>query len=213
MTEGRFVTAANEVTVGGFWTNHAKNELRYLFNMRPAYMFSEGVGTVRIDGYLMLILLTHGELTMFHRLMNYGENLSVRKAHSSMETYSYKCAAGLKTLLMEYLLMQNRYLMGEERNPKMREEFREASGGKSFLIDWCLAMRSDPLGLIRGLGEVVTCVYGPAVTYAFPEPLVVAYQHSVVHLSLISILNGTALNWCRQKDLRAQMSKTVLFGK
>ena len=103
--------------------------------------------------------------------------------------------------------------MGEERNPKMREEFREASVGISNLIDWCLAMRSDPLGVIRGLGEVVTCVYGPAVTYAFQEPLVVAYRHSVVHVSLISILNGTPLNWCRQKDLRAQMSQTVLFGK
>ena len=30
-------------------------------------------------------------------------------------------------------------------------------------------MRYDPVGMIGGLGEVVTCVYGPAVTYAFPE--------------------------------------------
>ena len=28
MTVGRFVTAANEVTVGGCWTNHAKGELK-----------------------------------------------------------------------------------------------------------------------------------------------------------------------------------------
>ena len=62
--------------------------LRYLFNMEPAYMFRRGVVTLRIDGYLTLILLTHGELTVFHRLMKYGEPLSVRKAHSSMETYS-----------------------------------------------------------------------------------------------------------------------------
>ena len=68
------------------------------------------------------------------------------------------------------------------------------------------------MGMIRGLGEVVTCVYGPAVTYAFLDPLVVAYRHSVVHVSLISILDGTAFNWCRKEDLRAQMSKTVLFG-
>ena len=26
MTVGRFATAANEVTVGGFWTKHAKSE-------------------------------------------------------------------------------------------------------------------------------------------------------------------------------------------
>ena len=69
------------------------------------------------------------------------------------------------------------------------------------------------MGVIRGLREVLTCVYGPAVTYAFPDLLVVAYRHSVVHVSLISILDGTALNWCRQEDLRAQMSETVLFGK
>ena len=117
MTVTRFVTAANEVTIGGFWNEHAKGELRkrkdhkilkflspcwekefmagvfsakeaifeafvqeilsmpislllalylfyprYLFNMDPAYMFSRGEETLRIDGYLALVLLTHGEL-------------------------------------------------------------------------------------------------------------------------------------------------------
>ena len=49
--------------------------------MGPAYMFSRGVETLRIDEYLTLVLLTHGDLTAFHRLMKYGEPLSVRKAH------------------------------------------------------------------------------------------------------------------------------------
>ena len=116
--------AATEVTIGGFWREHAKGELRtrndheilkflspcwekefmagvfsaketifgafvqeilsisislllalylvyprYLFNMGPAYMFR------RIDGYLALVLLTHGELVPFHRLTKYGEPL------------------------------------------------------------------------------------------------------------------------------------------
>ena len=74
---------------------------RYLFNMGPAYIFGRGVKTHGIDGYLTLIFLKHGELTTFHRLMKYGESLSVRKAHPNPETYSYKCAAGLKTLLVE----------------------------------------------------------------------------------------------------------------
>ena len=162
MTVTRFVTAAKEVTIGGFRREHAKGELRtrkehkilkflspcwekefmagvfsakgtifgafvqeilsmpislllalylvfprYLFNMGPAYMFSRGVETLRIDGYLALVLLTHGELVSFHRLTKYGEPLSLGKTHSSIYTYSYKCAAGLKTLLVEYLLMQN----------------------------------------------------------------------------------------------------------
>ena len=132
----------------------------YLFKIGPAYIFSRGVETLRIDGYLTLVLLTHGELMAFHRLMKYGEPLSIRKAHPSVETYSYKCAAGLKTLLVEYLLMQNRYLTGEGRNPMTREELKEANGGIPLLTDLCLAMRSDPLGMIRWLGEFVTHLRG-----------------------------------------------------
>ena len=59
----------------------------------------------------------------------------------------------------------------------------------------------------------MTCVYGPAVTYAFPDPLVAVHRYSMVHVSLISVLDGTALNWCRQENLRARMSETVLFVK
>ena len=254
MTVGRFVTAANEVTIGGFWREHARGELRtrrdheileflspcwkkeflagvysaketifgafiqeilnmpislllalylvyprYLFIMGPAYMFSRGVDTLRIDGYLALVLLTHGELVSFHQLMKYGEPLSMGRAHSSIFTYSYKCAAGLKTLLVQYLLMQNRHLTGEEKSPKTRDEWRKVNGGMPLLTDLCLAMRSYPMGMIRGLEEVVTCIYGPAVTFAFPDPLVTAYRYSVTHVSLISILDGTTLNWCQQE--------------
>ena len=45
------------------------------------------------------------------------------KTHSSKDNHSYKCAAGLKTLLVEYLLMQNRHMTGEEKNPKTRKEW------------------------------------------------------------------------------------------
>ena len=51
------------------------------------------------------------------------------------------------------------------------------------------------------------------MTYAFPDPLVAAYRNSVVRVSLISVLDGTALNCCRQEVLRARMSDTVLLGK
>ena len=211
MAVARFVSAANEVAIGGFWREHAEGELRtrrdheilkflspcwgrdfmaevfgtkatifgafvqeilgmpislllalylvypkYLFNLGPAYMFSRGVETLRVDGYLALVLLTHGELVSFHRLMKYGEPLSMGKTHSSIETYSYKCAAGLKTLLVQYLMMQNRHMAGEENNPKMREEWKKMNGGMPLLTDLCLAMRSDPMGVIRGLEEVVT---------------------------------------------------------
>ena len=42
------------------------------------------------------------------------------------------------------------------------------NGGMPLLTDLCLAMRSDPVGIIRGLEEVVTCIYGPAVTFYGP---------------------------------------------
>ena len=99
---------------------------RYLFTLGPGYMITTGVETLRIDGYLTLILLTHRNLAEFYRLTKYVDPLSVRKAYSSFETCSYKCVVGLKTLLVEYLLMQNRHLTGEEKNPK----------------------NSDPLGII-----------------------------------------------------------------
>ena len=124
--------------------------------MGPAYMFSRSVETLRIDGYLTLVLLTHVELTAFHRLMKYGEPLSMGKTHPSTEIYSYKSTAGLKTLLVQCLLMQNRYLTVEEKNPKTKEEWKEANGGMPLLTGLCLAMRSDPLGMIKWLEEVVT---------------------------------------------------------
>ena len=46
----------------------------------------------------------------------------------------------------------------------------EVNGGKLLLTDICLAMRYDPLGVVRGLVEVVTCVYGPAVSFSIPDP-------------------------------------------
>ena len=39
------------------------------------------------------------------------------------------------------------------------------------------------------------------------------YSNSVVQVSLISVLDGTASNWRRQEELRARMSNTVLVGK
>ena len=82
------------------------------------------------------------------------------RTHSSIDTYSYKSAAGLKTLLVQYLLMQNRHLTGEEKSPKKRDELKKVNGGMPLFTDLCLAMRSDPMRIIQGLEEVVTCIYG-----------------------------------------------------
>ena len=79
----------------------------YLFNMGPTYMFSRGVETLRINEYLTLKILTHGNIAGFHRLMKYMPPPPLNEKNPP-ETHSYKCFAELKTLLVEYLLMQNR---------------------------------------------------------------------------------------------------------
>ena len=82
-----------------------------------------------------------------------------------------------------------------------------------LLTDLSLAMRTDPLALVRGATEFVTVIYGPAVTFAFPDVKVEAYRRSVLHLNIISAVDGSALNWWEQRVLRELMSEDVLFAK
>ena len=50
-------------------------------------------------------------------------------------------------------------------------------------------------------------------TFAFPDVKVEAYRRSVLHLNLVSAVDGSALNWCEQHVLRELMSEDMLFGK
>ena len=59
----------------------------------------------------------------------------------------------------------------------------------------------------------MTVIYGPAVTFAFPDVKDGAYRRSVLHLNLISAVDGSALNWCEQHALREMMSEDLLFAK
>ena len=90
---------------------------------------------------------------------------------------------------------------------------RRHVGGMALLTDLSLAMRTNPLALIRGATEFVTVIYGPAVTFAFPDVKVEAYRRSVLHLNLISAMEGSVLNWFEQHVLRELLSEDLLFGK
>ena len=68
---------------------------------------------------------------------------------------------------------------------------RRHVGGMSLLKDLCLAMRTDPLPLIGGATEFVTVIYGSAVTFAFPDVKVEEYRRSMLHLNLISAVDGS----------------------
>ena len=81
------------------------------------------------------------------------------------------------------------------------------AGGMLLQNDLSLAMRTDPLA------QFVTAIYGPAVTFAFPDAKVEAYRRSVLHLNLISAVYGGILNWCEQNVLREIISEDLLFAK
>ena len=102
---------------------------------------------------------------------------------------------------------------GEDKTIRREEDVRRHVWGIPLLTDRSLAMRTDPLALIRRATEFVTVIYGPSVTFAFPDVKVEAYRRSVLHLNLISAVDGSALNWCEQNVLRELMSEDLLFAK
>ena len=55
-------------------------------------------------------------------------------------------------------------------------------------------MRIDPLALVHGLREFVTVVYGPVITFAFPDVQVKAYRNSVLYVNLVSVVDCSVLN-------------------
>ena len=148
-------------------------------------------------------------------LTRYPEQMreNVRRLDVKKATDSWNKIRDLRPTLIQYLLHQNRFGTGEDETIEREEDVRRHVGGMPLLTDLSLAMRTDPLALIRGAKEFVTVIYGPAVTFAFPDVKVEASRRSVLHLNLISAVDGSVLNWCEQHVLRELMSEDLLFGK
>ena len=85
--------------------------------------------------------------------------------------------------------------------------------GMPLLTDLAVMMRIDPLALIHGLREFVKVVYGPVMSFAFPDVQVKAYRNSVLYGNLVSVVDCSVLNWVEQKELRGLASDERLFGK
>ena len=196
--------------LGLFVTFGAEN-----FVTGPVVLLTEGVQNLRLDGPLKLIAITHGNLGGLINLTGYPEQMreNVRKFDVKKATDSWNKIRDLRHTLTHYLLHQNRFGTGEDETIEREEDVRQHVGGMPLLTDLSLAMRTDPLALIRGATEFVTVIYGPAVTFAFPDVKVEAYRRSVLHLNLISAVDGSVLNWCEQHVLRELMSEDLLFGK
>ena len=181
----------------------------------PVVLLTEGVQNLRLDGLLTLIAITHGNLGGLVNLTRCPEQMreNVRRFDLKKATDSCNKIRDLRHTLIQYLLHQNRFGTGEDKTIEREEDVRRHVGGMPLLTDLSLAMRTDPLALIRGDTELVTVIYGPAVTFAFPDVNVEAYRRSVLHLNLISAVDGSVLNWCVQHILRELMSEDLLFGK
>ena len=181
------------------------------FVNRPVILLTEGIQNLRLDGLLTLIAITHGNLGGLMKLTRYPEQMreNVKKFDVKKATDSWN---KIHTLIL-YLLHQNRFGTGENETIEREEDVRRHVGGIPILTDLSLAMRTDPLALIRGATEFVTVIYGPAATFAFPDVKVESYRRSVLHLNLISAVDGSALNWCEQHVLRELMGEDLLFAK
>ena len=181
----------------------------------PVVLLTEGVQNLRLDGLQTLIAKTHGNLGGLMNLTRYPEQMreKVRKFDVKKATDSWNKIRDLRHTLLQYLLQQNRFGTGEDETIEREEDVRRHVGGMPLLTDLSLAMRTDPLALIRGSTEFVTVIYGSAVTFALPDVSVEAYRRSVLHLNLISAVDGSMLNWCEQHVLRELMSEDLLFGK
>ena len=178
-------------------------------------LLTKGVQNLRLDALLTLIAITHGNLGRLMKLIRCPEQMreNVRRFDMKKATDSWNKLRDLRHTLIQYLLQQNRFGTGEDEIIEREEDVRRHVGGIPLLTDLSLAMRTDPLALIRGATEFVTVIYGPAVTFAFPDVKVEAYRRSMLRLNFMSAVDGSSLNWCEQHALRELMSEDLLFAK
>ena len=180
----------------------------------PAILFTQALADLRLDGLLTLIAMTYGRLGDLLVLLRYPEQLqgTNREFNAQLETAKLKKMKNRRILLLQYLLQQNRSVTGEGKVATDAGECRQYCG-MPLLTDLAVMMRIDPLALIHGLREFVTVVYGPVMSFAFPDVQLKAYRNSVLYVNLVSVVGCSVLNWVEQKELRGLFSDDRLFGR
>ena len=83
----------------------------------PANLFIQALADLRLDGLLTLIAMTYGRLGDFLVLLRYPEQLqgTIREFNEQLETASLRKMKDWRTLLLQYLLQQNRSVTGEDK--------------------------------------------------------------------------------------------------
>ena len=154
------------VVLGLFVTFEAEN-----FSNRPAMLLTEEIQSLRLNGLLTLTAIAHGKLGELIAVTRYPEQMreSLESLHMKNSTASWTKMRHLRHTMIRFLLQQNRFGTGEYKRKEKKEDLRRYVGGMPLLTDLCLAMRTEPLALIRGVSELVTVIYGPALTFAVPD--------------------------------------------
>ena len=180
----------------------------------PANLFTQALADLRLDGLLTLIAMTYGRLGDLLVLLRYPEQLQgpSREFKAQLETASLRKMKDWRTLLLQYLLQQNRSGTGEDKVATDASECGQYCG-MPLLTDLAVMMRIDPLALIHGLREFVTVVYRPVMSFAFPDVQVKAYRNSVLYVNLVSVVDCSVLNWVDQREPRGLVSDDRLFGR
>ena len=189
----------------------------------PANLFTQALADLRLDGLLTLISMTYGRLGDLLVLLRYPEQLqgTSREFKAQLETASLRkpprsvgnrlTQKDWRTLLLQYLLQQNKSVTGEHKVATDAGECKQYCG-MPLLTDLAVMMRIDPLALIHGLREFVTVVYGAVMSFAFPDVQVKAYRNSLLYVNLVSVVDCSVLNWVEQRELRGLASDDRLFG-
>ena len=141
-------------------------------------LLTKGVQNLRLDGLLALIAIAHGNSGGLMNLTSYPEQMTenVRRFDVKQATDPWTRIRDLRHTLIQYLLQQVRFGTGEDETIQKEEDVRRHPGGMPLLTNLSLAMRTDPLALIRGATEFVTVIYGPAVTFASLDVIVEAFK-------------------------------------
>ena len=157
----------------------------------PANLFTQALADLRLDGLRTLIAMTYyvrlGDLLV---LLRYPEQLqgASREFNAQLETALFRKMKNWRILLLQYLLQQNRSGTGEDKVARGASECKQYCG-MPLLTDLAVMMRIDPLPLVHGMREFVTVVYGPVMSFAFPDLQVKAYRHSVLYVNLVSVVD------------------------
>ena len=180
----------------------------------PVNLFTQALAYLRLDGLLTLIAMTYGRLGDLLVLLRYQKQLQGTSSefNAQLETASLKKMEDWRILLLQYFLEQNRSITGEDKVATDAEECKQYSG-LPLLTDLAVMMRIDPLALIHGLREFVTVVYGPVMSFAFPDVQIKAYRNSVLYVNLVSVVDCSVLNGVEQKELRGLASDDRLFRR